>query len=531
MNKKKLGIFALGGTVCVAAAVGYAVFGWHGMGKVNSLKLDLSRPDALIVTSSLSTLPRDLLTIPLARDVLREDFLFYYEQNEDRLGLKGTLRRIAYEHELGWGDQLIRMVLDEPAEVALWRDADGSLKHFAIAVSRNNLTRLLEESGKIALKDSQMTVAGSLTVDGDKVPVYALAYAYKRTLLLAAHGKRLVILSHPGMVYGGKEGTDADSKAAEVVARMLADDPKKQGAFRQQFQLEPPSGAGHSVAVKADFLSFGYQPFFGALDALRFDFSKGRWSTRALVDAARLKAGGYDSGALWPALPHNPAACFALPADWAAMQPVLDKLGKTSSVPVAPLADQLDGPAAVCWYGSSRLYTPLVVATRKQGAAGDALFASLYAAAVGGAKSGEIKKTAGQGGEQLWSRSVATDIGEQHPTLAVSGRTVLFSPDAALVEQALAVGRKKAPAIGDRLADPRHTVGLISPSALSDLIRKEAFDVLPKAGEPVLRAAADVHLVPRLEALKKYPPYRLVLKTLPASGAAWEPVEWQAAER
>ena len=188
MNKKKLGIAAAGGAVCIAAIAAYAVFGWKGAGGFSGLNLDLSTPDAIIVTKSLSSLPKDLLTIPLARDVLREDFLFYYEQNEDRLGISGALRRIAYEHELGWGDQLIRMVLDEPAEVALWRDADGSLKHFAISVSRSSFTRLLEESGKIALKDSQMTVAGSLKVDGDKVPVYALAYGHNRTLLFAAHG-------------------------------------------------------------------------------------------------------------------------------------------------------------------------------------------------------------------------------------------------------------------------------------------------------------------------------------------------------
>ena len=174
--------------VVAAALVSYRVFGWGAMGPVNSLKLDLSRPDALVRTKSLSTLPRDLLTVPLARDVLREEFLFYYEQSEDRLGLKGSLRRIAYEHQLGWGDQLLRMVLDQPAEVALWRDADGSLKHFAIAVSRNQLTRLLEEVGKVALKDTQMSVAGRLRVDGDTVPVYALNYAWRRTLLFAAHG-------------------------------------------------------------------------------------------------------------------------------------------------------------------------------------------------------------------------------------------------------------------------------------------------------------------------------------------------------
>jgi hypothetical protein len=27
--------------------------------------------------------------------------------------------------------------------------------------------------------------------------------------------------------------------------------------------------------------------------------------------------------------------------------------------------------------------------------------------------------------------------------------------------------------------------------------------------------------------LKKYPPYRMVLKQVPASGVAWAPLEWQ----
>ncbi len=530
MNKKKLGIIAAVGAVGIAAIGAYAFFGWKGMGGVSSLNLDLSKPDAMIVTKSLSSLPKDLLTIPLARDVLREDFLFYYEQNEDRLGISGSLRRIAYEHELNWGDQLIRMVLDEPAEVAMWRDADGSLKHFAISVSRNGFTRLLEESGKIALKDSQMTVAGSLQVDGDKVPVYALAYGHNRKLLFAAHGKRLVILSHPGMMYGGEDGLDADSKAEDVVEAMLDDDPKVNQSLRQQFRLDA-QGDGHSVAVKADFLSFGYQPFFGALDALRFDFSKGQWRTQALVDAARLQPGGYDNKALWPMLPHNPAACFALPADWTAMEPVLARVGKKAGADLPKLGEQLSGPAAVCWYGTSRLYTPLIIATRKSGATGDELLGALYGAAVGNTAAGAVAKSAGKNGETLWQRDVPTPIGVQKPTLAISGQTVLFSPDAALVQQALAVGRKQSPALADRLNDASRTIGLIAPSALSDLIRKESFDALPTSREPVLRAAADVHLVPRLDALKKYPPYRLVLTSLPKSGAAWQPVEWQALER
>ena len=528
MNKKVL-VRSLAGIAVVAAALaGYRVLGWNLLGQVNSLNLDLSRPDALVLTKSLSSLPRDLLTVPLARDVLREEFLFYYEQSEDRLGLKGSLRRIAYEHELGWGDQLLRMVLDQPAEVALWRDADGSLKHYAIAVSRSQLTRVLEEAAKVALKDSQMTVAGALRVDGDKVPVYALNYAYHRTLLFAAHGQRLVILSHPGMLYGGPQGKNGDSAAEKTVASLLASDQAKQQLFHPQFHLDQAAPDGHSIAVKADFLSFGYQPFFGALEALRFDFSKGAWRSGVLLNADKLHKGSYDSGALWSVLPHSPSACFSVPVEWAALEPVLKRMGGKTTEPVLPLAGQLQGPAAACWYGNSRLHTPVFVATRQAKAGGDALYGSLFTAAIGGG--GAVRKTEAKGVTR-WERTVATAMGEAKPALAVADNTVVFSADGKLVDRVLAVRRKQAPAAADLLPDAGRTIGLIAPASLAQLIQLEAFDTLPANNEPVLRAAADEHLVPRLNALKKYPPYRMVLKHLPASGTAWEPLEWQAAQR
>lgn len=529
MRINKLGKAAIAGVVLVSAFGAWRALGWNGLGPVNQLQIDLAHPDALIVTRSLATLPRDLLTIPLARAVLREEFLFYYEQNEDRLGLQGSLRRIAYEHQLGWGDQLIRSVLDEPAEVALWRDADGSLKHYAISVSRNSFTRLLEEAAKVALKDTQLTLAGKIKVDGASTDVYALAYGYKRTLLFAAAGKRMVILSHPGMLYGGKDGTDSDTTGRTAVAAMLSSDSAKQQQLRKQFHLDA-DGAAHSVAVKADVLAMRYQPFFGALDALRFDFSKGSWQTRVLIDAAKLKQGGYDTRGLWQALPHDAAACFAVPADWNALKPVLEKLGSHASVLLAPLSEQMSGPAAACWYGSSRLYTPLFVARRKPGAQTDALLGALFDTALASKGASPVGKKA-QGAATTWERSVATQIGEQKPTLAVSGDTVLFSSDPQLVASALAVLRKQGSAASDSLPDAQRTVGLIVPRALATLIGKEALDTLPSEEEPVLRAAADAHLMPRLEALKAFPPYRMVLKNVPASGVSWQTIEWQAASK
>lgn len=517
--------------IVVCALLAYRVFGWTDRAPSSFLGLDLADPDAVILSQSLSTLPRDLLAIPIARDVLTEDFVYYYEQGADWLGLKGSLRRIAYEHELNWGDELLRTVLDQPAELALWRDADGTLKHYAIVIARTGFTRLLEEAGKVALKDSQLQRAGALDIDGDSVPLYALDYGYQRTLLFAAHGKRLLVLSHPGMLLDrvGEQGT-VDKKAHAVVRKLLAADAKGHGVLRERLQLAGDAAAGHRVAVKTDFLSFGYQPFFGALQALRFDFSKGAWRSEALVDAGKLDPAGYDSSSLWAVLPYHPSACFSLPADWSAMAPVLTRMRARDGAALADLAAQFGGPAAACWYGDSRLYTPVFVAQRKkalqadQAAAGngDALFANLFGTLVGGELEHKTDGTA-----RRWERTVKTPEGPLRPTLAVSGDTVVFSADPALVDAVLAVQRKQAAAALDHLPAPARTVGLLDPAALARLIEQEAFDALPAASEPVLRSAADQHLLPRLAVLKKYPPYRMVIGPLPAKGSAWTTLEWQ----
>lgn len=531
MNVKAADKCLLTGAIFASALLAYRSFGWSHMEPVNSVELDLSRPDALILSQSIASLPRDLLVIPLARDVLREDLVFYYEHNEDRLGLKGSLRRIAYEHDLSSGDELIRMILDEPAEVAPWRDADGTLKHFAIAVTRNRLTRLIEEAGKVALKDSQMRLAGELPVGKESVPVYALDYVHERTLLLVAHRDRMVILSHPGMLYRGEEKNQADTDAQRVVSRLLASDLQTNNVFRGQFHLPAGVPTGHSVAVKADFLSFGYQPFFGALRAFRFDFSREKWRTQVLLDGAALGRGGYDSRHLWDSLPYGASACFSVPADWSAMRPVLQHLGAKRSLALDALATQFAGPAAACWYGSSRLHTPVFVAQRKRapattaaaGSGPDAVLADLFSAMVGAGTDGNSSK-----GVRRWQRAVQTPEGELTPTLAATHDTVVFSADPALIDAVLAVKEKRAAATSDRLPAAGRTIGIINPAALAQLVQKESFDVLPVATEPVLRGAAETHLVPRLAALSSYPAYRMVVARVPSSGVSWTELEWQA---
>jgi uncharacterized protein YfaA (DUF2138 family) len=185
----------------VAAVMGHRHLGWESFKPVRTkLAVNLAQPDALIRTSSLAKLPRDILRVPIAKDVLTEDFVFYYQGHEDRLGLDGTVRRIAYEHKLAWSDRLVAAAFDEAAEVALWRDGKGALRHFALVMRRNALATLMQEAATVALKDRQLTRAGELRAGGSTLPVYALELSPRRTLLLVAKGDRLVVLSDPGML-------------------------------------------------------------------------------------------------------------------------------------------------------------------------------------------------------------------------------------------------------------------------------------------------------------------------------------------
>src|SRR5476651_2363339 len=113
-------------------------------------KLGVSRPDALLETASLSQLPKDLLSVPFLRDTLTEDFVFYYETHGDRLGLIGSLRRIIYEHDLKLQDNLIEQLFDQPADIALWRGADGRLKDFLLVMDRQPVGLVAVGTGQAA---------------------------------------------------------------------------------------------------------------------------------------------------------------------------------------------------------------------------------------------------------------------------------------------------------------------------------------------------------------------------------------------
>ncbi|HEY4295352.1 MAG TPA: DUF2138 family protein, partial [Paraburkholderia sp.] len=314
MSRKKIAMLAVG-LLVVAGVIIQAVwrpFAHRKAAGSSTVVLDIHHPDAVIDSEALSRLPRDILRVPLLHDVLTQDFVDYYESDTTRLSAEGALRRLAFEHQLDWRDELLRRMFDEPAHVLLWRSPDGRLGYWVMSLHRNGLAKLLQGFGNVAASDAQLSQVAKLSGD---VPVYALKLAVGRTLLFAAKDDRLVVLSAPGVLLDEKGGLL--SERADAVSEMLSsgrDDAAR--AYRLNDSGDAPKG--HRLVVSANYLSFGYQAFFSGIDALRFDFAPNgnaaaTWQTSALIEPDKLPQ-QWDSAGLWRVLPANPAACTSLPA-------------------------------------------------------------------------------------------------------------------------------------------------------------------------------------------------------------------------
>ena len=536
---------ALVGVGVVIATTGFAKY----EGAINARGVDLSAPQAYVITSALSRLPRDLVKAPVLKDVLTQDLVFYYEDHEDKLGLRGALKRIAYEHDTTLTDKLIATALDEPAEVALWTDDKGAPRYWLIAMTRGVLARAIQGAAAVAADDQQLSILGTVRANNADVTVYALTLSPRRTLVLASQGARVVVLSDPGLLF--LKAGEADPESLKVVAALLSDNPKTEAVYQQRFGVGDP-GKGHTLVADARLMSLGYQQFLPGYRALRVDLAAGgaSVSTRLRVtDAQALPAA---HAPMWSALPVDPAACTLLPAQWTQIDSVL-----TEAPGFAPTEAQakalkhfeanLDGPAAVCWYARSQLHTPVFIAhTKDTGAdstvALDAL-AQWFARSpvvsakppvataltvlgiTDGAKPDTLHRRWQQEVVAPWGPHVMNKKASYKPTLAREGQWIVYSPDDALVGLTLDALAKRYPSLEDTLPATGATLAVLAPKQLADLAQQEAFRVLEPEQEALYQAARG-RLLPRLAALSKLPTARAVANGAPDANG-WVAVDWQ----
>jgi uncharacterized protein YfaA (DUF2138 family) len=514
-------------------------------------KLGMSRPDGLLETHSLSQLPKDLLAVPFLKETLTEDFVFYYEAHVDRLGLIGSLRRIIYEHDLKLQDSLIEQLFDQPADVALWRGADGRLKDFLLVMDRGGLAKVLEPLAKVALDDSQLTHLSDVKVGADDVPLYQLTYNNSKALVFASHGDKLVVLSNPAKLYDPSSGPSEErgSVSTTAIAALLNGDK----LFPEAFGLAPRAPeVKQRLSVNSSVLAMGYQRFIPNFAGLRFDMDDKGWHSFLAMDELDDQP-DFDFKPIWQAMPMGASACVALPLAAEQQKPLLVKLGAEEPVAQA-LTEHMAGAAGLCWYADSRLYTPLLVASLndKDSAKLDGDLGGLFGSMVG-AYEPNVEEHAfpviekQDGPTHQWQRQVSSNFGpykakEAEDPDAISGKafmkvslarhgsTLLFSLDDKLVDKALGTLDKRFPPMADVVPKDLLMPVYFGPDAMAQLMQQETLDSLPQDMEPVFYNAAQTYLIPKLRKLGGYGKYALTLPegSEPDGHWQWLPLEWKA---
>ncbi|EJM16518.1 hypothetical protein PMI22_03815 [Pseudomonas sp. GM21] len=514
-------------------------------------KLGMSRPDGLLETHSLSQLPKDLLAVPFLKETLTEDFVFYYEAHVDRLGLIGSLRRIIYEHDLKLQDSLIEQLFDQPADVALWRGADGRLKDFLLVMDRGGLAKVLEPLAKVALDDSQLTKLSDVKVGADDVALYQLTYNNSKALVFASHGDKLVVLSNPAKLYDPGNGpTDEQGSVSTTAIAALLNGDK---LFPEAFGLLPRAPeVKQRLSVNSSVLAMGYQRFIPNFAGLRFDMDDKGWHSFLAMDELDNQP-DFDFKPIWQAMPMGASACVALPLAAEQQKPLLVKLGAEETVAQA-LSEHMAGAAGLCWYADSRLYTPLLVASLNDddSAKLDGDLGSLFGSMVG-AYEPNVEEHAfpvvekQEGPTHQWQRQVSSHFGPYKAkeavdpdaisgkafmkvSLARHGSTLLFSLDDKLMDKALDTLDKRFPPMADVVPKDLLMPVYFGPESMAQLMQQETLDSLPQDMEPVFYNAAQTYLIPKLRKLGGYGKYALTLPegSEPDGHWQWLPLEWKA---
>lgn len=513
---------------------------WH-----NNLQIDPHHPDVLIESESLSRLPKDLLAIPFLRDTLTEDLVFYYQNNADRLGIAGSLRRIIFEHELTLRDNLLETLLDQPANIALWHDERGRLDHFMAVIKLGGLARLLEPLAKVAADDTQLELMdfAPFKVGNETVSVYQLRYSANKPLLFASYGDNLLLFSDIAMLYDQQAPSPDSSQIASALLSGGAPWPESFG-LKARDVASAADKTTHRISVSANYLGFGYQRFVPAFAGVRFEMQPQGWASYlALNDPSTAGNATFDFSPIWKTMPMGASFCLALPVAQSVPEYLLQRVDAISdnATDAAPLA--MSGSSGLCWYPDSHLYTPLFVGRLESAADAqiDSRLATLFDTVIGAREKQPVPVVANiKNQAHVWQRDVSSRYG-QYPlsestaqqslagsqffrvSLARHNQTLLFSLDDKLVNKALQTLDKNFPPIADVLPAQAVVPVYMAPEALSGLLKQEVFASLPKNLEPIFHNAAQTLLLPKLTALAGQQRYALVL---PANTAVKEPWQW-----
>lgn len=539
--------------------------------------LDLSRPDLLIRSQSLSALPADLVRAPLLRDIVTEDLALYYESHPALLSVSGTARRLAFDHGLSITERIVATALAAPAELALWRNARGQPDRFLLRLDHGLASRAIVELAKVALPDRQLSIAGELA---NGVRLYAVQWSRRDTWLFASRGDRAVVLSSPGMVLDAAGAIDPS--AGVMIGELLDGKEGMASALAESFGLaaRDPS-TRHDLAARSGLVAFGYEHFFPGLDALRLRAdANGQWTGSVRVAGKARDRWLSGAPALWAGLPRDSALCAVLPWRPELARPIAEPLlGERT----AALIQAVDANAALCWNDAGGLFAPMLAtrltdsggrdidglvgplldaALRKSAqtvsnpdavpdsgsGSGNDLSTSIAATGRTGPQAGLDQRAFEAGGQtltidglnnsRLWLRAVEHPLGPtRHDgrrghgvAVARLDKLLLASVDARSLQPAVAVAAGHWPALSDDASPAGQTPILaVDGPRLAAMLDATIWRTLAPRRTPTFHRVARALLAPRLKAVADLGRVRIALASAnPGAPDAAAGSEWLA---
>ncbi len=500
-------------------------------------------PDAIIATQELSSLPKDIISVPMLKDLLSEDFVFYYrDSGADWLSFRGALARLAYEHKTDWPTRFLAWLMNGPAEIALWKGPEGRLSQFLVVIDQTGVKSLVEELAKAMISNGGSDSQLSTIKIGDR-EVYALKLATQRSVYFTSIENRLFLFSDQNLpLPDATRGRGIIDRAKSFFGASA-----EIGVFGPKLNK-----LKHSIHISAPFFSFGYQSFFSEIKALRFTFDSKSWESQILA-AKELRQ--VDSK-VWSSMPRGAALCVSVP---------IDKKKIANIVKLQEWVDKTDSVASACWYPDSKLYSPLIsvhgdyakllnntndlqkvfsyiIGSREafwpkevDSEAAPSQLAWAPKLAVSSTKVGTAfvlsREVGGRYGMQIATKS------KNHAQLrsrrffrvklAANSNTILFSPDDQLVDRGLSTLDGKMPSMMASLpAQAKGASVILAPESFAKLTKQTMLESLPESQESIFRGAIAKHFFPNLDKFGKRPMQAASLSAASSANPHWIKLEW-----
>lgn len=475
----------------------------------------VSRPDILIRTKSLSSLPDDLKQIPFMREFFESTVWEDIQHSEARLSFAGTLYRIAFEHDLKLEDDILRYLLDTPAEVALWGGYDGTIRDALVIIPSSVSKDTLLKLSRLAGEDSQLKPVDLVLSNDETLIGVTIDYAAKRSLTLAHGNGYFYAATNPRCVL------PVDPPESAPKQDWLGY-PKDVSLLSQAFDL-PADNTAQEMVFSFRYLSGGYSALMPWLDAVRVVMDKQGWRAEALY--AKDPPSAVAGVELWQMMPMNAAACVKLPIDKTAVWDLIAGLEYVDAAVMKRIQDNVsaikEAPVAACWRDDQPYLAPVFI-TPHSGEFSMPEIQAIFEKVIGSDETQDKNTIPSlpvtveeRGATRILTREISSPVGWHAASesdqsgklrhdmfmrvaLAVTPQYLIFSPEKDNVLAVLAVASHTAPSLAENLpAAFRDPDFILEPARFKTLLTTTMTSLVAEG----YRAAVWARFMPTVEIL------------------------------